>query len=87
MEPADRGTALPARVTTFIEQRKTEVMPRDLVEDKGDAVVEPRQKTESEKWGNGDTVREKGIPTSGNGKQLTKQKSKLQISPRKEKES
>ncbi len=58
MEPADRGTALPARVTTFIEQRKTEVMPRDLVEDKGDAVVEPRQRVNRR---NGETaIRRKG---------------------------
>ena len=40
MERADRETALPARVTTFIEQRKTEDMAEDLVEDRVDVVAE-----------------------------------------------
>ena len=40
MEPVDRKTVLPAKVTTFIEQRKTGDMPGDMAEDKGGAVVE-----------------------------------------------
>jgi len=40
MEPVDRKTVLLATVATFAERRKTEDMPKGLVEDRADVVAE-----------------------------------------------